>query len=67
MPFSSYIIDSLNRRPDAFEKRWCPWRAYNAPGDSGTSTIIGDDEILVKGFAYIFAVQAKDSRKTVAS
>ena len=64
---SSYILDSLNRRPDAFEKRWCPWRAYNAPGDSGTSTIIGDDEILAKGFGYIFAVQAKDEAGAVTS
>ena len=61
------IIDNMNKRPEDFEHRWCPWRSYRAPGDSGTSTIIGDDEMVVKGFGYIFAVQAKDEAGAVTA
>ncbi|MCX5753153.1 MAG: hypothetical protein NTW97_05840 [Candidatus Krumholzibacteria bacterium] len=61
------IIEDLNRNPENFESRWCPWIPYHAPGDSGTSTIIGDDEIVAKGFGYIFAVQAKDEAGAVTS
>ncbi|HVO76939.1 MAG TPA: hypothetical protein VMT60_03050, partial [Candidatus Bathyarchaeia archaeon] len=66
-PYASYIMDSLNKNPAKFEKRWGPWRAYDAPGDSGTSTIVGDDEILERGYAYIFAVQAKDEAGAVTA
>ena len=61
------IIDNMNKNPEDFESRWCPWIPYRAPGDSGTTTIIGDDEILAKGFGYIFAVQAKDEAGAVTS
>ena len=64
---STNIIDNLNRNPEDFESRWCPWLPYHAPGDSGTSTVIGDDEILARGFGYIFAVQAKDEAGAVTS
>jgi hypothetical protein len=61
------IIENLNRHPEDFEDRWCPWIPYHAPGDSGTSTVIGDDELIAKGFGYIFVVQAKDEADAVTS
>jgi hypothetical protein len=61
------VIDNLNKHPEDFESRWCPWIPYHAPEDSGTSTIIGDDEILAKGFGYVFIVQAKDEAGAVTS
>ena len=61
------IIENLNRHPEDFESRWCPWIPYHAPGDSGTSTVIGDDELIVKGFGYVFVVQAKDEAGAVTS
>jgi hypothetical protein len=61
------FIDDLNRNPQHYESRWCPWIPYHAPGDSGTATIIGDDELILKGFGYIFIVQAKDEAGAVTS
>ncbi len=61
------IIDGLNMHPEAFEDRWSPWISYRAPGDSGTSTILGDDETISLGHIYIFAVQAKDEAGAVTS
>ncbi len=61
------IVENLNSHPEDFESRWCPWIPYDAPGDSGTSTVIGDDELVVKGFGYILAVQAKDEAGAVTS
>ncbi len=66
-PYSLNIIDNMNAHPGDFEYRWCPWIPYHAPEDSGTTTIIGDDEIVVKGFGYVFAVQAKDEAGAVTS
>ena len=61
------IVENLNSHPEDFENRWCPWIPYDAPGDSGTSTVVGDDELIVKGFGYVFVVQAKDEAGAVTS
>ncbi|MFA4948531.1 MAG: hypothetical protein WC674_08505, partial [Candidatus Krumholzibacteriia bacterium] len=61
------FLDNLNRNPEEYESRWCPWIPYDAPGDSGTSTVIGDDELIVKGFGYVLVVQAKDEAGAVTS
>jgi hypothetical protein len=65
--YSSSLLDNMNGHPEDFEDRWCPWIPYHAPGDSGTSTVIGDDEIVARGFGYAFAVQAKDEAGAVTS
>ncbi|MGD1048961.1 MAG: hypothetical protein ABR899_09480, partial [Candidatus Krumholzibacteriaceae bacterium] len=61
------IIDDLNNNPLRYERRWSPWIWYRAPGDSGRSTVLGDDEILEMGHSYIFAVQAKDEAGAVTA
>lgn len=61
------FIDNLNQHPEDFEHRWCPWIPYHAPGDSGTATVVGDDELILKGFGYVFVVQAKDEAGAVTS
>lgn len=65
MGYRNDIYDSLNSNVKAFETLWRPWIAYDAPGDSGKSTVIGDDEILEVGLPYLFAVQAKDEAGAV--
>ena len=54
------IIRDLNENPWRYENRWNRWISYAAPGDSGKSTILGDDEIMEINKVHIFAVQAKD-------
>jgi hypothetical protein len=54
------IIADLNANPDRYENAWSRWIPFDAPGDSGRSTIIGDDEVLQVGRYYLFAVQARD-------
>lgn len=54
------IVGDLNENPWRYEHLWSPWIPYNAPGDSGRVTILGDDEILEMNKQYVFAVQAKD-------
>jgi hypothetical protein len=66
-PYTLSIIDNMNNHPEDFENRWSPWIWYRAPEDSGTSTVIGDDELIAKGFGYIFAVQAKDEAGAVTA
>jgi hypothetical protein len=41
-----YIIGDLNKHPLKYDSFWSPWIYYRAPGDSGRSTVLGDDEIL---------------------
>lgn len=65
IPMWSYTLADLNANPEAYEKYWTPWIYYHAPGDSGIATVIGDDEILSRQNAYIFAVQAKDEAGAV--
>ncbi len=55
------IIKDLNKNPARYESKWSRWIPFNAPGDSGRSTILGDDETLTRGRYYIFAVQARDT------
>ena len=64
---SSTGIADLNSDPERFEDSWSPWMGYRAPGDSGISTVIGDDEILEYGPQYLFAVQAKDEANAVTA
>lgn len=56
------IVRDLNDHPERYESRWTPWVAWDAPGDSGRSTVVGDDETLAAGRFYVFAVQARDAR-----
>ena len=54
------IVGDLNAHPERYEPRWSRWIHYRAAGDSGRSTIIGDDEVLEINRSHLFAVQAKD-------
>ena len=54
------LIGDMNRNPWRYESKWTPWKAFEAPGDSGKATVIGDDEALQLGRYYVFAVQGKD-------
>jgi hypothetical protein len=65
MKYRNDVYDSMSKNIAAFEKLWCPWRAYDAVGDSGRSTTIGDDELMEVGMPYMFAVQAKDEAGAV--
>jgi len=60
-------VNELNQNPAKFEDQWTPWRSCHAPGDSGTSTVIGDDELLSRTNTYVFAVQAKDEAGAVTT
>ena len=61
------IIDELNQSPEIFETEWKKWYSLDAEGDSGISTILGDDEIIPSGRAYLLAVQAKDDAGAVSA
>jgi hypothetical protein len=61
------IIERLNSRPELYEDDWSSWIAYTAEGDSGRSTILGDDETMEPNHAYVFAVQAKDEAGAITS
>ncbi len=63
----NYTLGNLNSHPERFEALWSPWISYEAPGDSGKATIIGDDEFLEPSVNYIFAVQAKDEAGAVTA
>jgi len=54
------IVADMNAHPARYESKWGRWISFYAPGDSGKSTVLGDDEILVTGRSHIFAVQAMD-------
>jgi hypothetical protein len=66
-PYSANTLADVNGHPERYELRWSRWIAYNAPGDSGTSTVIGDDELLSRNSMYMFAVQAKDEAGAITS
>ena len=61
------IVLDLNENPWRYEKDWRPWISYHAPGDSGRSTWLGDDELLELSKAHVFAVQAKDEAGAVTA
>jgi len=56
------IMKDLNAHHGRYEDAWSRWIPIDAPGDSGISTIIGDDESLQIGMSYVFAVQARDEK-----
>ena len=55
------IIKDLIANPRRYESAWSRWTPFNAPGDSGRTTILGDDEALTSAKVYVFAVQARDA------
>ncbi len=61
------IIADLNENTEDYEALWSPWIWYRADGDSGTETMLGDDEILELNKSYIFALQAKDDAGAVTA
>jgi hypothetical protein len=60
-------VEDMNEHPERYESKWSPWVAYNAPGDSGVATVVGDDEVLDSRNRYLFAVQAMDEAGAVSS
>lgn len=67
VPYYRTIMEDINANPLAFEEYWKPWYAYDAPGDSGIGTIIGDDEVLSRQYSYVLAIQAKDEAGAVTT
>ena len=67
LPYTLDAIGELNADPGAYEESWRPWMALGAAGDSGISTMIGDDENLANQASYIFVVQAKDEAGAVTT
>jgi hypothetical protein len=65
--YTDSTMQQMNEHADRFESLWSPWIATDAPGDSGVSTVIGDDELLDLKNRYVFAVQAKDEAGAVTS
>jgi hypothetical protein len=61
------IVADLNSNPERYEHFWSPWVSYDAPGDSGTTTVIGDDELLEPLKTYAFVLQGKDEAGAVSS
>jgi hypothetical protein len=61
------IVDDLNKNPWRYDHMWGPWIWYRAPLDSGRSTLLGDDEVLVVNKSHVFAVQAKDEAGAVTA
>jgi hypothetical protein len=67
IPDDGRVLSDLNKTPKDFENRWGPWISRDAPGDSGRSTVIGDDELLDKLNSYVFAIQAMDEAGAVTT
>jgi hypothetical protein len=61
------MIKDLNENPWRYEDRWTEWRPLGAPDGSGSSAAIGDDEEIILGTYYLFAVQAKDESGAVTA
>lgn len=61
------MVRDLNENPWRYENRWQPWIAYDAPGDSGKVTIIGDDEPLIVNATHVFTVQAMDEAGAITA
>jgi hypothetical protein len=64
---SGSTITDLNDAPEDFDSSWGPWMSVDAPGDSGTSTVIGDDELLDRQRTYAFVLQAMDEAGAVTT
>ena len=41
--YNDSTLQNMNEHIDRFESLWSPWIATDAPGDSGWSTVIGQD------------------------
>lgn len=67
VPYKDGILDEMNAHPEKFEKYATPWISREAPGDSGATTVIGDDELVVDPKVYVFAVQAMDEARAVTT
>jgi hypothetical protein len=65
--YADSTLQELNEHFERFEPLWSRWIATDAPGDSGSSTVIGDDEMLDLSKRYVFAVQAMDDAGAVTS
>ena len=65
--YDDSTLQNMNEHLNRFELLWSEWLAVDAPGDSGVTTIIGDDELIPTGRSYIFAVQAKDDAGAISS
>jgi hypothetical protein len=61
------MIEDMNENPWRYEDRWTAWKPLGAPDGSGSSAVIGDDEEILPGVYYVFAVQAKNEGGTVTS
>lgn len=61
------MVLDLNENPWRYENKWQPWINYNAPEDSGKSTVIGDDEALIMNQVHVFTVQAMDEAGAVTA
>jgi len=61
------MVRDLNENPWRYENKWQSWISYNAPGDSGKITVIGDDEPLIVNSVHVFAVQAMDEAGAVTA
>jgi len=55
----------LESNPSRYDTLWSDWIEYAAPADSGTTTLIGDDEDLPKGRRIYFILQAMDREGNV--
>lgn len=65
--WSDSTLQLMNEHPDRYERLWTRWIGTDAPGDSGTSTVVGDDEMLDLSKRYLFAVQGKDEAGAVTA
>ena len=61
------MVRDLNENPWRYESKWQPWIYYNAPEDSGKSTVIGDDEPLIINSVHFFTVQAMDEAGAITA
>jgi hypothetical protein len=66
LPYTTGMINDINKNPGMFEQDWSDWYWYFEPGDSGREAWIGDNEVLVPGKGYIFVVQAMDEAGAVS-
>ena len=61
------MLGDLNDNPWRYDTLWSEWTPFDAPDNSGRSTVIGDDEELSIGRYYIFAVQSRDDRDSLTT
>ncbi|UCF04156.1 MAG: hypothetical protein JSV33_09395 [bacterium] len=54
------MVNDLNENLWRYDDRWSQWMAVDALNNSGTFTVVGDDETLKIGRYHIFAVQARN-------